>query len=277
VAGLGCADYTPIEPRSDTNGSTIGELRSSPGRDGERVLLPSVVVVAHDTFDEAGSGRTGTVHLVDPGNEPDHGLQAFGPQLQIPAGDKLRPGNIVDVEGTYVRFDGPGCETGGSCFQNGRVIPQMDRGAVIDRVGYWKGPEPIELGVQEYLASPGRYVGNLITLRGLVASEGYTPSNGGDRLNPFATEQGVNVSAELHRIPGVTQGTRIERLTGVASFFFSDFVMPRGPEDVQLDPSSPRLEGDRASCTDDADNDQDGRIDCNDPGCCQIDVCRPMC
>lgn len=232
----GCRGEVPGEEGPGTDGMavTIGELVAGEpeDRDGETVVLRDVVVVAHDTFDESGAGRVGTVHLVDPGNEPGHGLQTFAPVLDLPVGDSLSPGDLVDVEGTFVRFLGPGCPPN-NCFM-GRELPQLSIGARVSRTGFWQEPQPVELEVAEYLADPGRYVGNLITLRDLTASGSYAPAGGGTRIDPFPTAEGVEVAAELYMIPGVEAGTRIERLTGVAGYFFDDFVMPRSAEDVVL-------------------------------------------
>jgi len=238
---IGCDADFPIGAGAGLTPVTIGELvASTPGPDdpdGQAVLIHSAVIVAQDTFDEVGNGRVGTIFLVDAGNEPGHGFQAFAPQVNLSEVETLDPGNLVDVTGTFVRFLGPRCDTmPNQCFTGGRTLPQLGMGAVVELVGFWQAPVALEVSLDAYRRNAALYVGSLITLTDLEANEDYQPASGGTRLAPFSTVQGVNVAADLYRIPGVAQGVRIRRLTGIASFFYSDFVMPRSAADVELAP-----------------------------------------
>ncbi|MCS6797870.1 MAG: hypothetical protein NZ898_04985 [Myxococcota bacterium] len=237
VLGLvgACDGGVPLERPREIETLTIPELRArADAFDGRPVVLPNVVVLAQDAFDEVGSGRTGTVYFADPGGGRGDGLQAFAARVALPPGDLLEPGDVVDVRGTFVRFRGPNCpERPELCFR-GRTLDQMAFGAIVERVGWWLPLEPIELSVADYRERAWEVVGSLVTLRGLTVSALYEPSADGTRLRALETEQGVEIGADLHVIEGIAPGDCLRRVTGIASYFFSDFVLPRGSADVEV-------------------------------------------
>ena len=233
----GCLGYEPLPEAEGSEPVAIAALRAEPPPDGTEVFVGPAVVLAHDTFDESGAGRLGTVYLADPGQPEGGSLQVFSAQLALSPGESLRPGDLVRGRGPFFRFRGPGCTTDPSrCFAGGRAIDQLGQGSRLERIGVWRAPEPIELSVDAYLAEPARFQGRLVTLRDLTVREGYRPSARGDRIQAASTEQGVAVGAELYRVPGLEPGARIARLTGVSTFFYADVVQPRGPQDVELAP-----------------------------------------
>ena len=273
---VACARSEEFVPDNGDVISTVGDLVAGTpiDRDGTQVELRHVVVAAQDTFDEVGVGSIGNVYIQDPGNEPGHGMQCFAPQILLAQSDPLRPGDIVNVKGTFVRFLGPA----GSEFM-GRELPQMGLGAVIDRVGYWQSPVAIELTVEDYLAAPEMYVGNLITLRDLEATNSYevrVSASGRPRLEPVLAVEGVRISGELYRIPGVVTGTRFTRITGLANYFYNDFVAPRGAFDVEIEPGTVIAEEGPDACADGADNDGNGATDCEDRACCTEARCHTL-
>ena len=275
----GCNAGTRLESPPGLPTATLAELvAGTPDRDGQRIQVPQAVVLAEDTFDEVGSNRIGTVYFADPaGAERGRGMQAFAPNVRVAAGHALSPGDLVSITGTFVRFLGPNCASNpSSCFPSGRVLPQMSSGAVIDRIGFWHDLEPIELTVQEYLNDAPLYVGSLITLRDLEATGGYAPASGGTRLAPFETMQGVTVSGELYVIPDVTAGTSVTRLTGIASYFYGDFVVPRSADDVELGEDTAMAELGPDACNDGEDNDGDDATDCADTDCCTEARCHTL-
>lgn len=252
--------------------------------DKQTVAICDAVVLAHDSFDEVNTGGVGTVYFGDSGNEPGRSMQAFAPQVRIRSGDYLQPGDVVDVLGPFVNFAGPPpCDPPAgvmmSCFSGSRSVPQTTFGGVVSRVGYWDAPIPIELDAAAYMADPGRYQGALVTIRNLTIMTPYSlvfSASGRPRIDQAVTNEGVRIGADLYRIPGVTGGSRITRLTGVANYFFDDFVMPRSSADVEVDPTSPVAEDGVDACADGMDNDGDGTTDCEDTGCCAQERCRTL-
>lgn len=247
AVGLGCVgalllgacdrgEEIPLDP--EVAEVSVTELLERAELNGQRVLLTDAVVLAHDTFDEVNAGNTGTVYLAEAGNPAGKAMQCFAPVVMIGAGEFLQPGNVVAASGQFVRFTGPGCDTNpGSCFADGRVVPQIALGGTVSRSGFWQAPTPIELTAAEYLADPARYAGSLITLRNLEASGTYerrVSASGRPRIVPFPTVEGVNVSGELFMVPNVDNQVRFARITGIAGFFYDDFIVPRGPDDVEL-------------------------------------------
>ena len=221
--------------------TTIGEARAnSVANDGRTLRMRGLVVLAHDKYDETSNGNVGNIYMTDPGNEPMHGMQIFAGQVRLHAYEQLQPGNLIDVQGPFVRFTGPP----GFDFM-GRYIDQLSFGTSIERVGFWDPPAPIELTVAEWQRNPERYVHSLIHVTDAVrATEGYEiifSSSGRPRLDPFAaeTEGGLEilVSGELYEHPGVVSGVTFDcGITGIANYFFDDFIMPRGPEDLVCPP-----------------------------------------
>ena len=237
LAALGCSTGETIEIPPSITETTVGEARmNGAALDGVTLRMRGLVVLAHDKYDEVSNGNVGNIYITDPGNEPDHGMQIFAGQVRLHAYEQLQGGNIVDVQGPFVRFTGPPPST----FEGGRVLDQFTFGTSIDRVGFWDDPEPIELTVSEWQREPARYVHSLIRIvEPIRAIEGYEivfSASGRPRLEPFEaeTEGGltVRVSGELYRIPDVTAGTTFDCIQGVANYFFDDFIMPRGPEDL---------------------------------------------
>jgi hypothetical protein len=110
----------------------------------------------------------------------------------------------------------------------------MERLAVIDRVGFWEEPAPLELSAEEYLARGESYFGTVVTIRDVTVTVAYASASGGSRISAAETAQGVEISAELYRIPDLAVGTQIARLTGVSGYFYSDFLAPRSADDVEL-------------------------------------------
>ncbi len=233
----GCLAYEPVPGSGPGEPQSIASLRADPPPDGTEVFVGPAVVLAHDTFDESGAGRLGTVYLADPGQPEGGSLQVFSAQVALSPGESLRPGDLVRARGPFVHFRGPGCDRDpGRCFADGRAIDQLGQGSRLERIGVWHEPEPVELTPEAYLADPARYQGRLVTLRDLTVRQGYRPSARGDRIQAASTEEGIAVGAELYRVEGLAPGTHIARLTGVSTFFYADVVQPRGPQDVELAP-----------------------------------------
>lgn len=284
LALAACDVGTEIPVPADVTYVTVGELVAN--RDtynGQVVAIRDAVVLAHDSYDEVNTGGVGTVYFGDSGNDLGHSIQAFAPQVRIRSGDYLQPGDVVDVVGQFVNFAGPPpCNPPAvttSCFRNGRSVPQTTFGTVVSRTGYWNAPVPIPLTAAEYMADPARYQGALVTIRDLSIMTPYAlvfSMSGRPRIDAAVTNEGVRLGADLYRIPGVTAGTRITRLTGVASYFFDDFIMPRSADDVEVDSTSPVAEDGTAACSDGLDNDSDGAADCEDNGCCTESRCHTL-
>ncbi len=233
----GCLAYEPVPTRGPEPLRSVAEVRAERPADETVVFVGPAIVLAHDTYDESGAGREGTVYLADPGQPPEGTLQLFSPQVVLDSGAALHPGDVVRARGPFVHFRGPGCrQDPGRCFAGERAIDQLGQGSRVERIGVWREPEPVEVAVADYLADPARFQGRLITLRGLTIQEGYRPSARGDRIEAAGTEEGVFVGAELYRVPGLEAGVRLARLTGVSTYFFRDVVQPRGPQDVEFAP-----------------------------------------
>lgn len=240
-AAAGCNPGEPFDVPSTITEVSVAEAKAmGTSLDGQTIRIRGLVILAQDRFDEVSNGNVGSIYITDPGNEPGTAMQMFAPQVRLHAYEELQPGNLVDVQGPFVRFTGPP----GFDFDMGRYIDQFSFGASVERVGFWEPEQPIQLAVGDWQRDPTRYVHNLISLTDeLIVISGYemvVSSSGRPRLDPAVAETmtglEVRISAELYRIPDMRAGVRIRRVTGVANYFFSDSIMPRAPEDVELVP-----------------------------------------
>jgi hypothetical protein len=240
-AALGCDPGEPFDVPSNITELTVAEAKAmDTAIDGQTVRMRGLVVLAQDRFDEVSNGNVGSLYVTDPGNEPGHALQMFAPQVRLHAYEELQPGNLIDAQGPFVRFTGPP----GFVFDGGRYLDQFSFGTSVERVGFWSAEEPIQLDVASWQREPQQYLHNLIELTDpLIATSGYevrvSESSGRPRLEPFTADTmgglEVRVSGELYRIPDMRAGVRILRIRGIANYFFDDTIMPRGPQDVELE------------------------------------------
>lgn len=234
----------------------------APPPSNSEVRLANVVVTAFDTYDETGEGRTGTVYVQEPGGGPRAGIQLFASSV-VPAGSTLVPGDVVDVRGTFVIFEGP---PGSNPFDT--PLPQITYGNVVRKVGEWTEPEPVTIGVAELLRNGADYVGSLVRVEGVTASTGY------ERNPPrFTTDDGLTIASGLYAEPGVMPGTRFSAMTGVFTYFYDFQLLPRRAEDMVHDGVSPIGEGSSRYCSDGVDNDADGQTDCEETSCAGLGGC----
>ncbi|MCC7534951.1 MAG: hypothetical protein IT379_01990 [Deltaproteobacteria bacterium] len=260
----GCLSEVPPIPPGEATATPIEiTALNSPGAvSGSIVSLENVVVSAFDTYDETGEGRVGTAYVQEPEGGARSGIQLFAAAV-APAGSVLVPGDVVDVRGEFVLFEGP---PGSSPFEN--PLPQITFGNVVQKVGEWAAPEPVTVPVAELLANGIDYVGSLVRVEGLTAQTGY------ERDPPrFETEEGLVVASALFVEPSVLPGTRFTSITGVFTYFYDFQILPRHAADLVVEPGSPLAERSDATCADGADNDGNGATDCDEPSCAGLGGC----
>src|SRR5688572_32299071 len=124
-AAAGCNPGEPFEVPSNVTEVSLEEAKARGAElDGETIRSRGLVVLAQDRFDEVNNGNVGSVYITDPGNAPGTALQMFAPLVRLHAYEELQPGNLVDVQGPFVRFLGPP----GFPFEGGRFLDQFSIG-----------------------------------------------------------------------------------------------------------------------------------------------------
>lgn len=206
--------------------------------------LRAVVVTAYDTFDEDGTGRVGGMFFQEispnPAGSTDPwspcplvrdrnvrvcALSVFSPQL-APSGFRPVPGDMVDVTGGgYTEFT---CAPCGSEFPNGRFIPQVSN-PTVTASGVAPTPVPIPVTIGELVAHNAELLGNLVTVENL------TIAGDVDRRGEVSVGSGVNLAFQMIPATGITRGTRLRRVTGIAYYFYGVKLIPRSVADVVRD------------------------------------------
>jgi len=248
LAGAACAlDVPPAEPEFDQGRPTVTlyqvqdpEAEGHPDADTQ-VRITNLLVTAVDRFDEDGEGRTGTIFVQEVGGGPFSGIQMFRPTIQ-PASEYLLPGDVVEVEGTYVEFELGQINPDGA-DPRGRTVSQITDG-IARKTGEWISPEPTLVeDSNDVQVDPAaeEWEGVFVELRDV---EALTPpdSRGAFFVQGDAdcemtrdAETCAQVDDDNYAIPDAAAGMRLSRVAGVVTYFYTYKVLPRSPLDVEVD------------------------------------------
>ncbi len=215
--------------------------------EGQPVNIRGVVVSAVDDYDEDMTGRVGTIYAQEfspPGNTTDPlrpcpltpdrryrvcAISLFAPTL-APSGYRARVGDIVDiVGGGYDEFDCAGvCGTPPQPFDNGRFIPQIARPTATN-AGVAPPPVPLPATLAAIDQNNEAYMGLLVTVENVVAMG--APDRRGE-IALGAGREGLKLTQQFVAIPGVINGTRWRRVTGIVTYFYGAKLVPRTLADL---------------------------------------------
>lgn len=269
VATSGCdpgvAGDPRAEPRADKygNGARIAEVMAPradlswlepddpdsadcPGvpRDVD-VSVTGIAITAEDLFDETGGGAVGNLWGQDSTSGsppvPHSGMTFFAPGFS-PPDLRVVPGDVLDLFGVLLEFEGPASAKFGFCrtlpemtgamsfrFEGGEVMaarPALEDLATYEGMRPWLGMlvtfENVVVAAPPILAGSGRYAVPILDAGAVVEGEDV----------PTIT----NELMDLESVLGVDTppGTVIAELTGVLTYFYSPHVAPRSAADVVL-------------------------------------------
>lgn len=251
------------EPRSDKygTGSRIAELMApradlpwlEPGdpdsadcpgvpRDVD-VDVTGIAITAEDLFDETGGGAVGNLWGQDSTSGaaplPHSGMTFFAPGFS-PPDLRVVPGDVLDLFGVLLEFEGPASSKFGFC----RTLPEMT-GAMSFR---FEGGEvaPARPALADLATYEGMrpWLGMLVTFENVVVTGPPFLAGSGRYAIPILAEDAVpegedgptitNELMDLESVLGVDTpvGTVIAELTGVLTYFYSPHVAPRSAADV---------------------------------------------
>jgi hypothetical protein len=210
------------------------------------VAVSGVVVVAVDSFDETGTGSTGTIYVQDVGShEPYSGMSLFAPSF-VPANLRVGPGDVLDLRGQYQENTG----FGAAQFAEGSFLPQLARPTAIFRYEF-RAPDPIDIDIEDLsnFDTGRRWLGMVVRVKNVTVHE---PVNRDQlfrgRLStpllppdpdaqnacsaPFPKPPDlVNALADVAALD-VPAGTTFKSITGVVTFFCSIHLAPRTLDDI---------------------------------------------
>lgn len=218
------------------------------------VSLSGVVVLAIDTFDETGDGKSmGSIYVEDLGSqEPYSGIGLYRPTFN-PATLRIAPGDVLDMTGEYQENQSLPIAFAPGAFN----VQLADPIATLrfDARSDGTAPKPMKIALEDLADyKKGRqWLGMLVTVENLPPLErdatpgssgrlatNLMPSTGDDTKAPACTDPFpkvptlVNELADLTPLP-LKKGTVIKKLTGIVTFFCNLHIAPRSVADIELE------------------------------------------
>jgi hypothetical protein len=223
----------PASPSVLGHGKRLREVQqTNAGYVNKSVLVTSAVVTAVDGFDETNDGKSrGTIWLQDvdaPGGYS--GISLFAPSFQ-PANLRLAPGDVVDLDGTYVEQQIIGTTVNFAPA----FLPQLVQPSVTFRYET-AVPSAVEIPLDDLKDfNKGRqWIGLLVTLKNVtVENAPIADKTGKRRTANFTNDKNApSVSNELFEYADFPAGTTFKSITGIVTFFFSLKIAPRSAADL---------------------------------------------
>ena len=203
------------------------------------VFVTGAEVIAVDTFDETGDGKSrGTIYVQDVGSQDAYsGTSLYAPAF-VPANLKVSPGDVLDLRGPYTEMKA----IGSAVFDEGQVLPQISKPTATFRYET-QLPPPVEIDVtdlNEY--GKGRqWMNMLVTVKDVTLADDLTgdAKNTGRvtaHISPGAGRDSVTMSNEFYDLKAgsIPAGTKLKSLTGVVTWFFSYHIAPRSQADIEM-------------------------------------------
>lgn len=244
--------------------TTIQEVQNDSMPVGTAVNLRGVVVISIDTY----GGRTGSIHVMEPGGGAFSGVQVFLNGTQA-AG--LAVGDLVDVLGAVKD------EFALSDDTTGRTLTQLEPpqgGAItVTKTGTGTVPAPEVVNPWDLAADDAeaeKWEGVLIQFNDVAVLS--APRNV-TQTDPLLKEMDITgpfpVSSSLTALADtIMRDDCYASIVGIGDYFFDYKLLPRSAADLTAGGTNcPAQEAGDTDCADEADNDYDGFVDCADFSC----------
>jgi hypothetical protein len=156
----------------------------------------------------------------------------FSPSFQ-PSNLRLFPGDIVDVNGSYVELH----KIGATVDFGSNFLPQFDRPNLVFRSETTKLPEPVDIDVLDLFdfTKARRWLGMLVRVKNLQMAKGPFRAPSGRVTAAISSAQGSPaISNELFDLKegAFPDGTILKSVTGICTFFFNFKIAPRSEADI---------------------------------------------
>ncbi len=212
------------------------------------VDVSGVEVIAVDTFDETGDGRSrGAIYVQDLGAQfPYSGIGLFQPAF-IPGNLRVNPGDVLDLSGQYQE----NAAIGTLAFAAGSVLPQLARPTATFRFELTHRVEPTEINIGDLadFERGRRWLGMLVRVRDVTVYDDVSPSSlfkGRLSVNLLPPDPNARrceypfpkpptLANELADITGaeIPAGTKVTSITGIVTFFCNIHLAPRSLADIE--------------------------------------------
>lgn len=205
------------------------------------VFVTGVVVVAHDNYDETGSGASGNYYVQDVLDPPAEysGITVFEPGFS-PPDLRVLNGDVLDIFGLFTEFVGPTVGRFGYC----RTLPEMSGSVEFRFEGASVNPVKILPSDLATYAASRKYMGMLVEVENVRLSEDpYDPGSGRYSIRietnqNDATQEIPSITNELMDLksayPDLVRGQVIPRVRGIVTYFYGVHLAPRSAADITL-------------------------------------------
>lgn len=207
------------------------------------VCLSGLTVVAIDTFDETGDGKSsGNYYVADTSDDPlpYSGVTLYRPSFS-PPDLRLAEGDVVDFLGTFMEFNGPSTFQFGYC----RTLPELS-GALTFRFDNNQPLTPKVIPIEELKSyESGRpHLGTLVKVVDVQLNSDGASASGGR----YSSKLAVGAISDVADIPTVTNelfdmeglgpkmppNAKFKSITGVVTYFGGFHISPRSAADFEL-------------------------------------------
>ncbi|AKV02911.1 hypothetical protein AKJ09_09574 [Labilithrix luteola] len=211
----------------------------------DSVTVSGAAVVAVDTFDETGDGKsTGTIYVQDLGSqEPYSGISLFAPTF-VPGNLRVGAGDVLDLSGQYQE----NTHIGSANFAPGAILAQLARPTATFRFD-GENTEPVDIDVEDLTDfDKGRkWLGMVVRVHDVKLQAALTGSSGrlSSRMRPEFPGVANGCDAPFPKAPAVVNeladigslnldaGTQVKSITGVVTFFCNLHLAPRTLADIE--------------------------------------------
>lgn len=209
----------------------------------EQVFVSGAVVVAVDTHDETGDGKSsGTIYVSDLGSsEPYSGISLYNPSF-VPGNLRVVPGDTLDLRGIFQEHQDIPIP-----FAPGAYLVQLSNAIGTFRFEA-EAPPPLDIDLEDLFEyDVGRkWLNMVVRVKNVTLQRGF--GSNGRQTFPLAPELGSQNRCEdpFPKVPSLTndltdlgalglqEGTVVKSLTGVVTFFCNLRIAPRTAADVVL-------------------------------------------
>lgn len=234
-------------------------------QDGDEVVLERKVVTAVDKY----GSRTGSFWISEPNGGPWSGVQVYNTDTTSAWWTELQVGDLVTVHGRKMEYSYLDPNTNEPLFDD--PLTEITE-ASVTRLGAGTPITPTDIDAADLktVETGEKWEGVLVRFTNVRVST-IRERNGRLEVNLFGSTKAQD---DLTDLTTVQPGVCLSRLTGVVTYFFDYYVIPRSAADIEVsanDSACPVLEDE--ICDDHIDNDGNGFTDCADFACVGSTAC----
>ena len=255
--------------QNDPGGDTVFMVQNPDETDfipnGDFVILQLVTVIAKDTY----GSRQGNFWVTEPAGGPWSSVQVYNADTTSTWWNQMQVGSVVNVHGLKMEYSYLDPYTNEPLFED--PLTEITE-ASVTVLGSGTPVGPVSINATDLLTIEAgeQWEGVLVSLQNVRVIR-INENNG---LHQYGLLGSINLVDDLTDLSSIQEGTCLSRVTGVVTYFFDFYLLPRSPADIEVSPQDtacPAIPENRENsnvlCNDGIDNDLDGYTDCSDPSC----------